>query len=120
MTTATPRTLSTMSRRRFEDDDKLASKFQNLQEKVVGSLPSENLTPLQQAEQVAMEMEVDEDEEEDDDEHIIEEDYDDGDSEPQEELIDITKQSEITDDDGIILDDVIDSIINDMDDIKNS
>ncbi len=102
----------------FDDDDKLASKFQNLQERVVGSLPSENLTPLQQAEQVAMEME-DEDEDEDD-EHIIEESSDYEETEPQEELIDITKQSEITDDNGIILDDVIDSIISDMDDIKNS
>ena len=104
----------------FDDDDKLASKFQNLQEKVVGSLPSENLTPLQQAEQVAMEMEDEAEDENEDDEHIIEENSDYDETEPQEELIDITKQSEITDDDGIILDDVIDSIISDMDDIKNS
>lgn len=104
----------------FDDDDKLASKFQNLQERVVGSLPSENLTPLQQAEQVAMEMEDETEDENEDDEHIIEESSDYEETEPQEELIDITKQSEITDDNGIILDDVIDSIISDMDDIKNS
>ncbi len=102
----------------FDDEDKLASKFQNLQEKVVGSLPSENLTPLQQAEQVAMEMEIEEEEAEED-EHVIEEPEETYVSEPiKEELIDITKQSEITDDNGIILDDVIDSIINDMNDIK--
>ena len=59
-----------------------------------------------------------EEEYEEDDEHIIDETYDTYESEPQEELIDITKQSEITDDEGIILDDVIDSIINDVDDIK--
>lgn len=101
----------------FDDDDKIASKFQNLQEKVVGSLPSENLTPLQQAEQVAMEMEVEDEDEED--EHIIEESIEEYEVEPDEELIDITKQSEITDDAGIIRDDVIDSIISDMDDMRN-
>lgn len=102
----------------FDDDDKIASKFQNLQERVVGSLPSENLTPLQQAEQVAMEMEVEEDEDIED-EHIIEETSETYETEPAEELVDITKQSEITDDEGIILDDVINSIISDVDDMRS-
>ena len=37
-----------------------------------------------------------------------------------EEYIDITKQAEITDDDGIIRDDVIDNIIFGIDDLKDS
>ncbi len=99
----------------FDDDDKIASKFQNLQNSIVGSIPGESLTPLQQAEQVAMKMEV----EEDDDEHIIEENDEVNETEPDEELVDITKQSEITDSEGIIRDDIIDSIINDVDTMRD-
>ena len=97
----------------FDDDDQIASRFQNLQENIVGSLPKENLTPLQQAEQAAMEYEV-----VGDDDHVIDESDADSVEEPDEEYIDITQQSEITDDDGIIRDDVIDSILNDVDSFK--
>ncbi len=94
----------------FDEDMSIASRFQSLQNSIIGEIPGEELTPLQQAEQVAMETVPDEDEE-----HIIEEDGSDSFDEPAEEYVDITKQSEITDNEGIIRDDVIDSIINDMD-----
>lgn len=99
----------------FEDDEYIASRFQNLQNSIVGNVPTEDLTPLQQAEQVAMEYEVPDD---DDDEHIIDENSAEAYDEPDEEYIDITKQSEITNDDGIIRDDIIDSILNDVDTFK--
>ena len=41
----------------FDDDDQLASKFHTLQNSIVGYAPDDNLTPLQQAEQYAMELE---------------------------------------------------------------
>ncbi|MBQ5399196.1 MAG: asparagine synthase (glutamine-hydrolyzing) [Ruminococcus sp.] len=94
----------------FDDDDQLASRFQNLQENIVGSIQNDTLTPLQQAEQAAMEYEI-----VSDDDHVIEEDEDYAEEEPAEEYIDITQQSEITDESGIIRDDVIDSILNDVD-----
>lgn len=94
----------------FDDDDQLASRFQNLQENIVGSIQNDTLTPLQQAEQAAMEYEI-----VSDDDHVIEEDEDYAEEEPAEEYIDITQQSEITDESGIIRDDVIDSILSDMD-----
>ena len=99
----------------FDDDDQIATKFQNLQEKIVGTIPGDSLTPLQQAEQAAMEYEIVGD---DDDDHVIEESDPESVEEPDEEYIDITQQSEITDDEGIIRDDVIDSILNDVDTFK--
>ena len=65
-----------------------------------------------------MEMDFSEEEDEDD-EHVIEEDNEAPAEEPHEEFIDITKQSEITDNDGIIRDDVIDSILSDVDSLES-
>ena len=101
----------------FDDDEYIASRFQNLQDSIVGNVPTEDLTPLQQAEQVAMEYEIPD---EDDDEHIIDENGAETYVEPDEEYVDITKQSEITNNDGIIRDDVIDSILNDVDAFKDT
>lgn len=99
----------------FDDDDGLASKFHTLSDSIVGMIQEENLTPLQQAEQFAMEMEID-----DPDEHVIEEEPEAAAEEPQqEEYIDITSQSFITDNDGIIRDDIIDSIISDVEDLSD-
>ena len=64
-----------------------------------------------------MEMEIPE---EDDDEHIIEEETEPVAEEPVEEYIDITKQSEITDNEGIIRDDVIDSILSDVETLSET
>ncbi len=99
----------------FDDEELIASRFQNLQDSIVGNIPTEDLTPLQQAEQIAMEYEVP-----DEDEHIIEENGTETYVEPDEEYVDITKQSEITDNEGIIRDDVIDSILNDVDSFKST
>ncbi len=98
----------------FDDDDQLASKFQNLQESIVGSIQKDDLTPLQQAEQLAMEYEI-----VGDDDHVIDESEEENPVEPAEEYIDITQQSEITDDEGIIRDDVIDSILNDVESLND-
>ena len=76
------------------------------------------MTPLQQAEQFVMEMEPEEIA--DEDEHIIEEDQTAAPEEPVEEYIDITSQSIITDDAGIIRDDVIDSILYDVENLSDT
>ena len=102
----------------YEGEEALASKFHTITDSIVGKLPEDSLTPLQQAEQYAMEMDFSEEEDEDD-EHIIEEDNEAPAEEPHEEFIDITKQSEITDNDGIIRDDVIDSILSDVDSLES-
>ena len=101
----------------YEGEEALASKLRNLTDRIVGEAQEENLTPLQQAEQYAMEMEIPE---EDDDEHIIEEETEPVAEEPVEEYIDITKQSEITDNEGIIRDDVIDSILSDVETLSET
>ncbi len=97
----------------FEDDEQLASKFHTITDNIVGSIPFEELTPLQQAEQAAMELE-----DEGEDEHIIEENAEEAPA-PAEEFVDITKQSEITDSKGVIRDDVIDSILGDIGSFKD-
>ena len=74
----------------------------------------EEMTPLRQAEQIALELP----DEDDDDAHVIEESYEETVEEPVEEYIDITRQSEITDDDGIIRDDVIDDILSNVDELR--
>ena len=102
----------------YEGEEALASKFHTITDSIVGKLPEDSLTPLQQAEQYAMEMDFSEEEDEDD-EHVIEEDNEAPAEEPHEEFIDITKQSEITDNDGIIRDDVIDSILSDVDSLES-
>ncbi len=99
----------------FEDEDGFPAKFNTLTDSIVGKIQEEDLTPLQQAEQYAMEMVVEEPEEEaQEDEHIIDEEQAAPVEEPEEEYIDITQQSGITDDAGIIRDDVIDSILSDF------
>ena len=97
----------------FDDDDQLASKFHTLQNSIVGMI-QEEMTPLRQAEQIALELP----DEDDDDAHVIEESYEETVEEPVEEYIDITRQSEITDDDGIIRDDVIDDILSNVDELR--
>jgi hypothetical protein len=54
-----------------------------------------------------------------DDDHVIDESEEENPVEPAEEYIDITQQSEITDDEGIIRDDVIDSILNDVESLND-
>ena len=102
----------------FEDEEGYTTRFNSLSESIVGDIQEEDLTPLQQAEQYAMEMEPEEDV--DEDEHIIEEDQNVVPEEPDEEYIDITSQSIITDNDGIIRDDVIDSILFDVENLSDT
>ena len=101
----------------FDDESLLATKFQGLQDNILGlNIPEEDQTPLEQAEQAVM-LESFEDEGFED---AIEENGYEDEEEVVEEYIDITKQAEITDDDGIIRDDVIDNIIFGIDDLKDS
>ena len=101
----------------FDDESLLATKFQSLQDNILGlNIPEEDQTPLEQAEQAVM-LESFEDEGFED---AIEENGYEDEEEVVEEYIDITKQAEITDDDGIIRDDVIDNIIFGIDDLKDS
>ena len=106
----------------FDDDDGYKTRINSISEGIVGKIQEEDMTPLQQAEQYAMEMEPEEEEEEADDEndeHIIEEEQSAPPEEPVEEYIDITSQSVITDNSGIIRDDVIDSILNDVENFSD-
>ena len=100
-----------------EEEEFVPSRVDTIAEKLFGL--DENLTPLQQAEQEAMDMEiVDEDNFDDYEDYkndiaIEEPAYE----EPEpvvEEFIDITNQSQITNDDGVIRDDVIDDILGDI------
>ncbi len=101
----------------FDDESLIATKFQSLQDNILGlNIPEEDQTPLEQAEQAVM-LESFEDEGFED---AIEENGYEDEEEAVEEYIDITKQAEITDDDGIIRDDVIDNIIFGIDDLKDS
>ena len=101
----------------FEDEEGYTTRFNSLSDSLVGNVQEEDLTPLQQAEQYAMEMPVEEDV--DEDEHIIEEDQSAVPEEPAEEYIDITSRSIITDNAGIIRDDVIDSILSDVESLSD-
>jgi len=101
----------------FEDDESYQGKFNTLSDSIVGMIQEEDLTPLQQAEQYAMEMVVDQPE--DSDEHIIEEDQSAPAQEPVEEYVDISRQADITDNSGIIRDDVIDSILSDFESMND-
>ncbi|MBR0089462.1 MAG: hypothetical protein IJP94_06455, partial [Clostridia bacterium] len=105
----------------FDDDDGYKTRINSISEGIVGKIQEEDMTPLQQAEQYVMEMEPEEEEETDDenDEHIIEEEQNTPVEEPVEEYIDITSQSIITDNSGIIRDDVIDSILNDVENFSD-
>ncbi len=102
----------------FEDDDGYTIRLNTISEGIVGEIQEEDMTPLQQAEQFVMEMEPEEIA--DEDEHIIEEDQTVAPEEPVEEYIDITSQSIITDDAGIIRDDVIDSILYDVENLSDT
>ncbi len=104
-----------------EEEEFVPSRVDTIAEKLFGL--DENLTPLEQAEQDAMNMEiVDEDNFDDYEDYkndiaIEEPDYE----EPEpviEEFIDITNQSQITDGDGVIRDDVIDNILGDIENYK--
>lgn len=109
----------------FEEEIYSSGRFQSIQDKIIGS-DFDDLTPLQQAEKEAMELnyeEVVEEENFDEDSYSFEEAIDETivDETPQqpvEEFVDITNQAEITDDNGVIRDDVIDSILNDVDGMK--
>jgi asparagine synthase (glutamine-hydrolysing) len=101
------------------EDERIASKFQTLQDSIIGLATPEdetNLTPLQKAEEVAMGLVI----EDEDFDGAIEEETEDEPVEEKEEFVDITNQSEITDNNGVIRDDVIDSILSDVDDLKNN
>ena len=96
-------------------DDSIASKFQTLQDSIIGVAIPDDRTPLQKAEEVAMEMVI---EDEEGFEGAIDEDNYEEPEEVKEEFVDITNQSDITDNNGVIRDDVIDSILSDFDSIK--
>lgn len=98
------------------NDDSIASKFQTLQESIIGVSIPDDRTPLQKAEDVAMEMVI----EDEDFEGAIDEDNYEEPEEVKEEYVDITNQSDITDNNGVIRDDVIDSILSDFDSIKEN
>ena len=110
----------------FEEEEYVPTRLDKLQEKIIGTDKMDELTPLQQAEQQALEYDYEdivEEENYDDDsyrfEAAIEEiEYEEPEQPQVEEYIDITKQAEITDNNGVIRDDVIDSILNDVDDLK--
>ena len=102
--------------------DTIKTRINSISEGIVGKIQEEDMTPLQQAEQYAMEMEPEEEDDEsfdENDEHIIEEEQSAPPEEPAEEYIDITSQSIITDNSGIIRDDVIDSILNDVENFSD-
>lgn len=95
----------------FDDGSKYTTKFKSLQMNIVGDEISEGLTPLQKAEMEAMELEY----EEEGDEHVIEEEPEEEIvEEPAEEYVDISQRADITDDEGIIRDDIIDDILSDV------
>ncbi len=98
------------------NDDSIASKFQTLQESIIGVSIPDDRTPLQKAEDVAMEIEIEDEEFE----GAIDEDNYEEPEEVKEEYVDITNQSDITDNNGAIRDDVIDSILSDFDSIKEN
>ena len=100
----------------FEDDEDYTTRFNAISQGIVGGIQEEDLTPLRQAEQYVMDMDT----EEYGDEHIIEEDKNANVDEPVEEYIDITSQSIITDNSGIIRDDVIDSILFDVENLSEA
>lgn len=95
------------------EENPIASRFSFIQDNILGTVPEEEITPLQMAEIAAMEMIV----EDEGFEEAIEEPVDEEITEPAEEYVDITNQSEITDKNGVIRDDVIDSILSDMNQI---
>lgn len=101
----------------FEDDEDYTTRLDPISGGIVGDIQEEDMTPLQQAEQQVIDME-DDYEEVDEDEHIIEEPESAAPEEPAEEYVDITSQSFITDSSGVIRDDVIDSILSDVDDYR--
>jgi len=111
----------------FEEEEYIPSTMEKLQQSILGSDEAGELTALQMAEKEALEYNYDDIVEEDnyDDESysfeaaIDETGYEEAPAPQVEEYIDITNQAEITDNNGVIRDDVIDSILNDVDEMKN-
>lgn len=112
----------------FEEEEYVPTTMEKFQEKVIGSEEVDEMTPLRQAEQEALAYDYEDIVEEDnfdDDSYRFEAAIDESNYEevvvpqPEEEFVDITKQAEITDNNGVIRDDVIDSILSDVDGLKD-